>query len=386
MPDAPIYEIDINQFKKDPYPDLKAMRESTPICFVPQLNATMICKRDAIFECEKNTEIFSSVQPNGLMTVLMGQNMMRKDGSDHMSERKTIFKTISPKTAADHWLKEFQIIAENILNRLSKKRSGDLLEIYARELSAESLKKVTGLNNMTASEMDRVSQGMIDGCANYVGDPAVEENCHDCTDSIDKHIDEIIAELGRKTDYSLISTMIEGGLSKEQISANVKLAISGGQNEPRDAIAGCIWAVLNFKLKDELIKKEYVWKNVFDEYCRWMSPIGMSPREIKVNYKYKNINLYKGDRIFLMFSSANRDERYFSNPEIFDINRDNSKSIHFGAGPHYCAGASIANTMISQVALPMLFACLPDIKLTRDCNFDFDGWAFRAITSLECEW
>ena len=124
MSDAPIYEIDVIKFKQDPYPDLEAMRASSPICFVPQLNATMICERDSIFECEKNTKIFSSVQPNGLMTLLMGQNMMRKDGIEHINERKAIFKTISPKTAANHWLIEFQQIADYILDDLARKRSG----------------------------------------------------------------------------------------------------------------------------------------------------------------------------------------------------------------------------------------------------------------------
>ena len=385
MSDAPIYEIDVHDFKKNPYPDLKEMRASTPICFVPQLNATMICERDSIFECEKNTKIFSSVQPSGLMTQLMGQNMMRKDGMEHINERKTIFKTISPKTAANHWLNEFQVIADNILDDLACKSSGDILNLYARTLSAESLKKVTGLYNMTAAEMDRVSQGMIDGCANYIGDKEVENNCNNCTASIDRHIDEIVEVIRNKPDFSLISTMLQGELTREQINANIKLAISGGQNEPRDAIAGCIWAVLNFKLKDSLSQKTFLWSDVFDEYCRWMSPIGMSPREIRNDFKYKNVNFHKGDRIFLMFSSANRDDNYFTNADKYDINRDKSKSIHFGAGPHYCAGASIAKTMISQVALPTLFKRLPNIKLSKE-EYQFDGWAFRAITSLECEW
>ena len=116
-----------------------------------------------------------------------------------------------------------------------------------------------------------------------------------------------------------------------------------------------------------------------------MSPIGMSPREIKKNFVYKNVKFYKGDRVFLMFSSANRDERYFTASDKYDIKRDKSKSIHFGAGPHYCAGASIATTMISQVALPKFFERIPDIKLSKK-EYKFEGWAFRAITSLECEW
>ena len=385
MEDKPIHNIDISNFKRNPYPDLKEMRALNPICFVPQVKATMICDRDSIYECEKNIDVFSSVQPKGLMTVLMGQNMMRKDGEDHLKERKTIFKSISPKTSRDHWREKFEAIADNIVNNIKVLKFGDLLTLYARELSAECLKLVTGLTNMTSIEMDRVSQGMIDGCSNYTGNKEIEENCNNCTNSIDTHINEMIGKIQMNTDFSLLSTMLEGNLSAEQISANIKLAISGGQNEPRDAIAGCIWAVLNFGLKERLLEKGN-WEQLFNEYCRWMSPIGMSPREIAKDFVYKNVTFKKGDRVFLMFSSANRDEKVFSNSDEFDLERDCSKSIHFGAGPHYCAGASIASTMISLVALPKLFAAFPKLKLVDKEKYEFDGWAFRGITSLKCEW
>ena len=385
MENKPIHNIDISNFKRNPYPDLKEMRALNPICFVPQVKATMICDRDSIYECEKNIDVFSSVQPKGLMTVLMGQNMMRKDGEDHLKERKTIFKSISPKTSRDHWREKFEAIADNIVNNIKVLKFGDLLTLYARELSAECLKLVTGLTNMTSIEMDRVSQGMIDGCSNYTGNKEIEENCNNCTNSIDTHINEMISKKQTNSDFSLLSSMLEGNLSAEQISANIKLAISGGQNEPRDAIAGCIWAVLNFGLKERLLEKDN-WEQLFNEYCRWMSPIGMSPREIAKDFVYKNVTFKKGDRVFLMFSSANRDERVFANSDEFDLERDCSKSIHFGAGPHYCAGASIASTMISLVALPKLFAAFPKLKLVDKEKYEFDGWAFRGITSLECEW
>ena len=117
-----------------------------------------------------------------------------------------------------------------------------------------------------------------------------------------------------------------------------------------------------------------------------MSPIGMSPIEIAKDYLYKNFTFEKGDRVFLMFSSANRDEKVFADADKFDLERDCSKSIHFGAGPHYCAGASIASTMISLVALPKLFLALPKLRLLEKEKYGFDGWAFRGITSLECKW
>ena len=76
---APIYNIDLNQFWINPYPDLKVIRNELPICFVPELGATLITKRQDIFNNEKKVEIFSSIQPDGLMQKLMGQNLMRKN-------------------------------------------------------------------------------------------------------------------------------------------------------------------------------------------------------------------------------------------------------------------------------------------------------------------
>ena len=60
---------------------------------------------------------------------------------------------------------------------------------------------------MTSVEMDRVSQGMIDGCSNYTGNKEIEEYCNNCTKSIDTHINEMIGKI-RNSDFSLLSTML----------------------------------------------------------------------------------------------------------------------------------------------------------------------------------
>ena len=98
-----VYNISPDDFWRDPYPDLKTLRQNAPIAFVPQLGATLITRRDDIFDVEKKIEYFSSFQPDGLMVQLMGHNMMRKDGPDHMAERKTIFPAVSPKTVKNVW-------------------------------------------------------------------------------------------------------------------------------------------------------------------------------------------------------------------------------------------------------------------------------------------
>ena len=369
------FNINYDDFSKDPYSVLSKLRDTAPISFVPQSNAILISKHADIFVCEKNISVFSSIQPDGLMTKLMGQNMMRKDGEEHKKERHIIFPTVSPKTTQNVWKQKFIVHTKKILDNLSDQQEIDLVNEFAKPVSAEALKSITGLTNMTWQEMDRVSQGMIDGCANYTQNKLAEENCHNCTASIDLHIQERLEQdLG--CDPSLLSVFALKKEKFETISANVKLAISGGQNEPRDAIAGTIATLLqNPKQLKKILNGEFGWLMAFEEYARWMSPIGMSPRRIAKDFSYKDFNFFENDRVFLMFGSANRDEDIFEKPDEFKLDRDVARAISFGAGPHFCAGAWISKTLIAEVAIPMLFEKFPNIKALSEV--EYSGWAFR---------
>lgn len=387
MSNAPVVHIDPATFHADPYPVLKKMRAETPIAYVPELGATLFTKRDAIFVNEKIIEVFSSTQPGGLMTELMGENLMRKDAAAHGAERKAIFPSVSPRTVKDVWLKQFDEAADHTLDRLVPQGKGDLVQGYAMEVSAQALKSITGLRNMDWREVDRTSQGMIDGISNYLGDPAVEARCRDCTASIDRHIDAMIPVLTKDPDKSLIAVQLQAGMSDAQMRANVKLAISGGQNEPRDAIVGAIWALLTHPEQLEMVLAgDISWLQTFEEYARWTSPIGMSPRRVDREFTVDDVTFQPEDRVFFMFGSANRDEVVFDHPDQFDITRNVGPSIAFGAGPHFCAGAWASRALISEVALPKAFQRLKNLRLADDANPQPVGWAFRGLTQLHCKW
>ena len=384
---APIVEIDRDAFWHDPYPVLARLQDAAPIALVPQLNAVLLTRRDDVWENEKNIAVFSSEQPQGLMTRLMGQNMMRKDGEAHKTERDAIFPTVSPRTVKTVWLGRFREQASAILDGLEPRGYADLVQEYAMPLAAEALKAMTGLTNMDWREMDRVSQGMIDGCANYAGDPQVEARCHDCTASIDRHIDARIPAVDAAPDLSLLSVQRRAGLPDASVRANIKLAISGGQNEPRDAIAGTIWALLRHpEALAAIAGGTATWLDAFEEYARWNSPIGMSPRRIARPHTLRGVTLEPGDMAFLMFGAANRDPACFDAPDRFDIARDRRKAIPFGAGPHFCAGAWAARALIAEVALPMAFARLPALRLDHAAPARFGGWAFRGPLSVAVRW
>jgi cytochrome P450 len=380
---APRIDIEPAAFWQDPYPTLAKLRREAPIAFVPQLGSTLLCSRDDIFVSEKQIDVFSSHQPEGLMNKLMGHNMMRKDGDAHMAERKAIFPAISPKTVKSHWTTQFQTHADRIIETLGPEGASDFVRDFALPFSAECLKSITGLTNMRFQDMNAWSQGMIDGIANYAGDGAVQARCNAATAGIDAAIDDMVPLLGKKPDLSLLGVTLASGMPMESVRANIKLAISGGQNEPRDAIAGTVWALLTHPDQLELARRGKIpWLQAFEEYARWISPIGMSPRRIARPWKIRDIAFETDERVFLMFGSANRDEKHFENADRFDVRRDAGKSIAFGAGPHFCAGAWASRAMVADVALPTIFRRFPGLRLDEGEPVRVVGWAFRGLLNL----
>lgn len=384
---APTVAIDLQEFWRDPYPMLARLRAEAPIAYVPELASTLLTRHEDIMICEKQIEIFSSDQPAGLMTRLMGHNMMRKDGPAHSAERKVILPAMSPKTVMQIWTAAFQVHADRILDALAPQGSAELCRDFALPLSGECLKELTGLTNITYQEIDAWSQAMIDGIANYGGDLQVERRCRDATAAIDRAIDDMVPVIERYPNASLLSVMLAAGMGRDSVHANIKLAISGGQNEPRDAIAGTIWALLTHPEQLALVRAGKVsWLQAFEEYARWISPIGMSPRRIAKPWRFKGVDFAPEDRVFFMFGSANRDERVFAQADRFDVTRDIAKSVAFGAGPHFCAGAWASRAMIADVALPAVFARLGGLRLAAGEPIRIGGWAFRGLLELPAEW
>lgn len=383
---APRIDIDPAAFWADPYPMLATMRKEAPIAFVPQLGSTLLTSRDDISISEKQIDVFSSHQPAGLMNRLMGHNMMRKDGEAHQVERRAMFPTVSPKTVKAHWTAQFQAHADRIIDRIEPGRI-DLMRDFALPFSGECLKSITGLTNIGFQDMDAWSQGMIEGIANYAGDPAIEARCHAATSGIDAAIDDILPVMRKHPDQSILGVLLASGMPMESVRANVKLAISGGQNEPRKAIAGTVWALLTHPEQLNLVRKgEVSWLQAFEEYARWISPIGMSPRRIAKPWSIRDVSFELDERVFLMFGSANRDEKHFERADQFDVRRDTSKSVAFGAGPHFCAGAWASRAMIADVALPTVFARAGQLEIADDEEVRIVGWAFRGLQNLPVNW
>ena len=385
MSNAPITHIDPAAFTADPYPVLAEMRAQRPITFVPELGATLLTRRDDIHAQEKRIEVFSSVQPGGLMEKIMGLNMMRRDGGAHMAERKALFPAVSPRTIRDHWAPKFEQIVADKLDKLAPLAGCDLVRDFAMPVSGAALCAMTGLTNMTPSQMDAASQEMIDAIANYAANPDIEATGLAASALVDRAIDARLPQVRATPDPSILSVLDRAGMARDSIGANIKVIIGGGQNEPRDAIAGMLWALLSHPEQRALISDGSAsYPDAFAEYARFVAPIQMAPRMVARTDTVNGITFEPGDRVFLMFGSACRDGAHFDQADAFDVLRDTSAAIPFGAGPHFCAGAAASRALVAHYAVPMILERFPNLALAGPAPFH--GWAFRGPQKVPVTW
>lgn len=377
MPAPPEVDIDLSSFNADPYPMLAVLRRDAPVAFVPQLGSTLLTRLDDIAIREKRTDVFSSHQPQGLMNRLMGHNMIRKDGAEHMAERKVFLKAVSQQAVKEVWTERFRRHALRILEELAD-----------ASLCAPILRRVPEgadwPHECGSCRQRRLVASHDRRHRHYVGDPCVEARCNLATAGIDAAIDDRLASVRRSPDRSLLSVMLEGGMPLENVRHNIKLTISGGQNEPRKGLAGAIWALLTHPHDlAEVRAGRLAWTQVFDEYVRWIAPIGMSPRRIAQAAVIHGATLAPESRAFLMFGSANRDAAHFEAADEIRPGRDTSKAIAFGSGPHFCADTWAARALVANVALPLHSSGCQTCRSTRASRSRSQAGRFAACATCQ---
>jgi cytochrome P450 len=74
------------------------------------------------------------------------------------------------------------------------------------------------------------------------------------------------------------------------------------------------------------------------------------------------VDLKAGDKVFMLYQSANRDETVFDRPDELRVDRDPNPHLAFGIGTHYCLGANLARAEV-RVVFEELFTRLGDIRV-----------------------
>lgn len=382
-------DITLDALDADPYPVFRWLRAEDPVAWLPAAGRFLVTRHQDVLAVERDQRTFSSVEEGSLMNRAIGPTLLRQDGDAHRRLRAAAEGPVRPRAVKERWLPRFRRNADALIDGLVEHGRADLVADFAGPLAAANLGALLGLPAATPADVQSWSQAFIDGCGNYADDPEVWQRCADAVRTVDEAVDDAIPFLREHPDDSVVSSMLHAAdpLTDEEIRTNVRIFLGGGVNEPRDAISVAAYGLLTHPdQRADVLSGRTPWKAVFEEAVRWVAPIGMYPRQVVRDTELAGRRLSAGDRIGVVVSSANRDERVFDDPDAFDVRRPAGPHLAFGGGPHFCLGTWVARASIAGIALPALFGRLPGLELTDPGAVRMAGWVFRGPLALDTTW
>ncbi len=383
---APVDEtITIAELTRDPYPIYRRLRREAPVLQVKSVGRTFLTKAADTKFVKDNAALFSSDDPNTPMKrAFLAHTLMRKDDTEHRAERMAMMPALMPKTIEAAWAPLYTRLAGEYLDRLPRGETIDLFPALAGPLAARILAEAMGLPDANDEDMQRWSQILIDGAGNFGWTPGPFEASDQANAEMDRCIFANMARVRAAPDSSALSFMVNARnpIPESQIIANVKIAIGGGINEPRDALLTIIFGLLTNPDQLEAVRAANKWTDAFEEGVRWVAPIQVSSRVVMEDVEIGGCAIPKGDTLMTIQASANRDEDVFEDGENFNALRGPMHHQAFGSGPHHCAGAHLARRTVGAILLPMLFERFPKMKLADPSAVRWHGFGFRGPLNM----
>jgi len=378
-------EITLAQLDEDPFPIYKRLRREAPIVQVKNAGRTFITKAVDTRYVKDNPEIFSSNDPNTPMRrAFWAHTLMRKDGQEHLRERMAMAPSFAPKVIRDEWVPEYEKIAKEYVARLPRGEVVDLFSALSGPYAARGLAIVLGIDAATDDQMQRWSQALIDGAGNFGWKDEPFQRADRANEEMHRLFDSLRDRHRAKPNNSALSVMLNADdpIEKTQIYANMKIAIGGGINEPRDALNTVLFGLLSNPEQLGEVKRNADWDKAFEEGIRWVAPISASSRLAVEDTEIRGCFIPKGDVVMTIQASANRDEDLFDDGESFFVYRNTNPHQSFGNGPHFCQGTHIARRAVAQVMLPILFDRFPNMSLPKPSAVNWRGFGFRGPLNL----
>ncbi|MEX2206300.1 MAG: cytochrome P450 [Myxococcota bacterium] len=142
----------------------------------------------------------------------------------------------------------------------------------------------------------------------------------------------------------------------------VQIAIAGNETTRSTLVGGMLELIRDPDALRALQRDPSKIPGAVEEMLRFLSPVHYFRRTATRDTSLRGQRIAAGDRVVMMYASANRDEDVFASPERFDIARSPNPHVAFGNGPHFCLGAALGR-LEARVFLEELFARFQTIEL-----------------------
>lgn len=363
---------------EDPYPTYAWMREHAPLYRNDERDFWALSRYDDVLAALRDPGRYSSRNGISLEPDLWGPDSVKTSGflamdpPDHGRMRRlvgTVFKT--------RWVRSMEPRVRELtrarLDPLVERGEFDFAAEFAAALPNDVMCEVMGI---PAADRDliRADNDLLNHCED--GTEVRSRQAIDAGLRLAVYYVRLVERKRRQPGEDLISALIEARIDGEPLTDSQLVAflflLVSATNESTGKLLGLAWyhgwrmpevqrAGLDGRARD--------WGT---ETLRYDSPSQMMARTLTEDTVLHGTRVPAGARIALLPASANRDRRVFTDPDRFDLDRDNSRHIAFGHGPHFCLGAALAQLEITE-------ALAEAGRLVRE--YDIDIAAARRIHS-----
>ena len=142
----------------------------------------------------------------------------------------------------------------------------------------------------------------------------------------------------------------DGSVSDAEFENMFWLFAVAGNETLRNGIPGGLLALLAHPEAMAALRADpALLPGAVEEMLRWWTPVMVFRRTATADVVLGGAPVRAGDKVVVSFTSANRDEAVFDEPDLFDVRRTPNPQLSFGHGPHFCLGAQLARVQMQAL-------------------------------------
>jgi cytochrome P450 family 142 subfamily A polypeptide 1 len=380
---ADIDVLDPAIYQGDPHPTYRWLREHAPVAWDERHQMWLVSRYEDLVYVSTNPELFCSGQ--GIRpTMSYDLSLIGLDEPRHTQQRRLINRGFTPRMVSG-LEPRIRRVANEAIDAVAARGECDFVADIAVHVPIVVIAELMGLPVEDRERFWHWSDAMMGG--EGVDDPddpraikAAEgffEYVTYATDIVEDRRARFREAKARGDDApvgdDLISKLVaaaEEGVLEENEDAHADelvsflvLVVVAGNETTRNAISGGMRALSQHPDQwQRLVADPSLWGSATDEIIRWVSPVMNFARTATCDTELGGQQIKTGQKVFMLYQSANRDPAIFDAPDEFRVDRHPNEQIAFGIGPHYCLGANLARLEVRTV-FEELARRLPDIRV-----------------------
>ena len=353
----------------DPFPAFRALRAEPGLYWHDTPGFWAVTRHSDVVAVSRAPETFCSSR--GILlsdlerVIVPRQSITYIDPPEHAKYRKLVQPAFSPGRLRQ-LERRIREIACELLDATPADREIDLVDAFSAPLPLLVIAEMLGIPGSDRARFKRWSDAVIDA-----GTEQTAENVAQAAELFG-YFSEVLAERRARPGDDLLSLLAHSEVDGERLEEFDLLAfcmtlLVAGNETTRNLIShGTYGLCRNPEEWWKLATDRSLLPSAIEEMLRWGTPVGSFMRTATCDTRLGATAIHEGDRLLLLYASANRDPQVFgADAEEFRITRDASRHVAFGFGEHFCLGAALAR-MEARIAFEELLARFGAIELAAE--------------------